>query len=102
VAEQFRYDPVYDYIVSIVPQIGKFNYFVQQVNGDVDPGDKYFETSCRGARSLIIKGDFLLDSGVQAFTLLRDFERSYLQSLIKFQPLHVSIENICHRWIQSM
>jgi hypothetical protein len=38
VAEQFRYNPVYDYIAYIVPQIGKSNYFVQQVNGDVNFG----------------------------------------------------------------
>src|SRR5277367_1795902 len=53
----------------------------------------------RGVRSLIIKAVFSL---MAAFTLLRGFERSYLQRLLIFQPLHVSIENICYRWIQSI
>jgi hypothetical protein len=53
----------------------------------------------RGVRSLLIKAAFCL---MAAFTLLRDVERSCLQRLLKFQPLHASTGNICRRWIQSM
>jgi predicted dehydrogenase len=69
VAEQFRHNPVYDYILSILPQIGKFTYFAQQVSGNVNPGDKYFETSWRKVPDY--QGGFLLDGGVHFVAGLR-------------------------------
>lgn len=85
-AEQFRYNAVYDYIVSIVPQIGKFNYFVQQVNGDVNPGDKYFETSWRKKPNH--QGGFLLDGGVHFVAGLRKILPSKIAQISAFTRLN--------------
>lgn len=86
VAEQFRYNAVYDYIVSIVPQIGKFNYFVQQVSGDVNPGDKYFETSWRKKPNH--QGGFLLDGGVHFVAGLRKILPSKIAQISAFTRLN--------------
>ena len=85
-AEQFRYNAVYDYIVSIVPQIGKFNYFVQQVSGDVNPGDKYFETSWRKKPNH--QGGFLLDGGVHFVAGLRKILPSKIAQISAFTRLN--------------
>ena len=85
-AEQFRYNPVYDYILSLVPQIGKFNYFVQQVNGDVNPRDKYFETSWR--KKPTHQGGFLLDGGVHFIAGLRKILPSKFAHISAFTRLN--------------
>lgn len=77
---------MYDYIRSIVPQIGKFNYFVQQVNGDVNPGDKYFETSWRKKPNH--QGGFLLDGGVHFVAGLRKILPSKIAQISAFTRLN--------------
>ncbi len=86
VAEQFRYNPVYDYIVSILPQIGKFTYFVQQVSHNVNPGDKYFETSWR--KTPDYQGGFLLDGGVHFVAGLRKILPSKISQISAFTRLN--------------
>jgi predicted dehydrogenase len=86
VAEQFRHNPVYDYIVSILPQIGKFTYFVQQVSGNVNPGDKYFETSWRKVPDY--QGGFLLDGGVHFVAGLRKILPCNISQISAFTRLN--------------
>lgn len=86
VAEQFRYNPVYDYILSILPQIGKFTYFVQQVSHNVNPGNKYFETSWR--KTPDHQGGFLLDGGVHFVAGLRKILPSKISQISAFTRLN--------------
>jgi predicted dehydrogenase len=86
VAEQFRHNPVYDYIVSILPQIGKFTYFVQQVSNDVNPGDKYLETSWRKVPDY--QGGFLLDGGVHFVAGLRKILPCNISQISAFTRLN--------------
>ena len=86
VAEQFRYNPVYDYIVSILPQIGKFMYFVQQVSRNVNPGNKYLATSWR--KTPDHQGGFLLDGGVHFVAGLRKILPSKISQISAFTRLN--------------
>jgi predicted dehydrogenase len=89
VAEQFRHNPVYDYILHLVPQIGKFTYFVHQMAGNVNPGDKYFETAWRKIPDY--QGGFLLDGGVHFIAGLRKILPSKIAQISAFTRLNREI-----------
>lgn len=86
VAEQFRYNHIYDYIVSILPQIGKFMYFVQQVNYNVEPGEKYLEASWR--KTPDHQGGLLFDAGVHFVAGLRKILPSKISRISAFTRLN--------------
>lgn len=69
-----------------MPQIGKFNYFVQQVSADISPGDKYFETSWR--KKPTHQGGFLLDGGVHFVAGLRKILPSKIAQISAFTRLN--------------
>ena len=69
IAEQFRYNVAFDYTASLVPRIGKFSYFIQQVAADAQPENKYALTSWR--KTPDYQGGFLLDGGVHFIAGLR-------------------------------
>lgn len=86
VAEQFRYNVVFDYIATLVPRIGKFTYFVQQTSVDVQPTNKYAGTSWR--KNPDYQGGFLLDGGVHFIAGLRKILPSQIVKVSAFTRLN--------------
>lgn len=86
VAEQFRYNPVYDYIRTLLPEIGKFTFFVQEVYSSMGPDNKYFHTDWR--REPTHQGGFLLDGGVHFVAGLRKILPSKLSQISAFTRLN--------------
>ena len=72
--------------MSILPRISKFTYFVQQVSGDVNPGNKYFETSWR--KTPDYQGGFLLDGGVHFVAGLRKILPCKISQISAFTRLN--------------
>lgn len=101
VAEQFRHNHVFDYTASLVPRIGKFSYFVQQVAADAQPENKYALTAWR--KTPDYQGGFLLDGGVHFIAGLRKilpskiarvsaFTRQNRQHLPPADTLHATVQ----------